>query len=88
MKTKLKWITRANDKSNNPTKDGLYAIMVSGDSEYVDGHCIYSFGSYETFGSFTLDEDGGSFKGEHDEEDFTIFAYYGPIVIPPYKESI
>jgi len=79
------WITRNDDKSNNPTEAGIYAIMVSGDSEYVDGHCVYSFGDYETFGSFNPDEDGGSFVGDHDEEDFTIFAYYGPIIIPTYK---
>lgn len=79
------WITRNDDKSNNPTTDGFYAIMVSGDSEYIDGHCIYSFDDYQTFGLFVMNEDGGTFKGEHDEEDFAIFAYYGPIAIPPYE---
>lgn len=79
------WITRNDDKSNNPTVGGTYAIMVSGDSEYVDGHCVYSFDDYQSWGTFELNEDGGIFKGEHDEEDFTIFAYYGPINIPPYE---
>ncbi len=80
-----KWITRNEDKSNDPIEHGFYAIMVSGDSAYVDGHCVYSFDDYQTFGTFEINEDGGSFKGEHDEEDFTIFAYYGPVVIPIYE---
>lgn len=79
------WITRNDNNTNNPTIFGLYAVMVSGDSEYVDGHCVYSFDDYQTFASFKENEEGGIFSGEHDEEDFTIFAYYGPIEIPEYK---
>lgn len=81
--TELQWKNRETDEA--PTKQGLYRIMVSGDSESIDGHTIYLFDDYETWGEWTKDEEGGSFKGEHDEEDFTIFAYYGPIIIPPYK---
>lgn len=79
------WINRNDDKSNNPTIEGIYAVMVSGDSEQIDGHTIYAFDDYRSWASFKLDEDGGSFTDEHDEEDFTIFAYYGPILIPEYK---
>lgn len=79
------WITRNDDKTNNPTEPGLYAIMVSGDSEYIEGHLVYAFDDYQTFGKFIIDENGGGFEGEHDEGDFTIFAYFGPIIIPPYE---
>lgn len=81
------WITRNDDKTNNPTEPGLYAVMVTGDSEYVDGHCVYSFPEYQNFAEFKLHEEGGVFKGAHDEEDEFIFAYYGPIIIPPYEAS-
>lgn len=77
------WITR--DGNNNPTEAGLYAVMVNGDSEYIDGRCVYAFDDYQTFAVYKPDEDGGVFTGEHDEEDATIFAYYGPIIIPTYE---
>lgn len=64
---------------------GTYAVMVSGDSEYCDGHLVYAFDDYQSWASFSLDEDNGLFKGDHDEEDDTIFAYYGPINIPNYE---
>lgn len=81
----MEWVTRDDDKTNNPLTEGLYAVMVSGDSESIEGHVIYDFPDYQSFAKFKPDEDGGVFAGEHDEEDFTIFAYYGPIVIPEYK---
>lgn len=84
--TDLEWIIRNDDKSNNPTVEGLYAVMVGGDSEQIDGHTIYAFDDYQNFAEFKLNEDGGAFVGAHDEEDFTIFAYYGPIIIPKFKD--
>jgi hypothetical protein len=83
----LAWVLRDDDKTNNPTEEGLYAVMVEGDSEQIEGHTIYAFDAYQTFAQFKLDQDdGGSFHGEHDEEDFTIYAYYGPIVIPEFTD--
>lgn len=79
------WIVRNPGKTNNPTAEGHYRVMVSGDSESIDGHVIYSFEAYEAWAFFVPDEDGGYFKGDHDEEDFTIFAYFGPIDFPNYK---
>ena len=79
------WVHRGDGKSI-PTEQGLYRVMVTGDSESIDGYTIYSFPDYATWAVFIKDEDGGFFKCEHDEEDSFIFAYYGPIVIPPYSE--
>lgn len=82
----LKWITRE-DRGTFPEVDGWYRVMVSGDSESIDGHTIYSFDDYETWAQYkshTPDE-GGSFIGTHDEDEDCIFAFYGPIVFPPYK---
>lgn len=76
-----------------PEESGWYRIMVSGDSELIDGHYIYSFDDYETWAYFTKASPDefedfiggykGSFCGTHDEENETIFAYVGPFVIPP-----
>ena len=78
------WITRTDE--NNPTVEGLYAVMVAGDSEYLEGHLMYAYNDYQTFATFKLDEEGeGRFTGEHDEEDSSIIAYFGPIVIPTYE---
>jgi hypothetical protein len=81
----LKWIMREND-DQIPDKEGWYRVMVSGDSESIDGHVIYSFEDYETWAQFVLYEgEGGAFHGIHDEDTSTIFAYYGPIVWPKYE---
>jgi hypothetical protein len=82
----MEWVTRESRK-DFPTKAGWYRVMVSGDSESIDGHVIYSFEDYETWAYFEPNEDDGSFRGMHDEDEYTIFAYYGPIVIPQYKEG-
>src|SRR5882672_4585409 len=70
------------DKSTWPTIHGRYAVMVSGDSESIDGHCIYEFPDYQTFANLiTSDPDDGeegfiNFHGYHDEDEYTIFAWY------------
>lgn len=81
----LSWIHRV-DMQTKPTLAGYYRVMIGGDSEQVDGHTVYSFDDYETWAYFTPNEDdGGSFVGEHDEEDFCIVAYCGPIIFPAYE---
>lgn len=81
----LSWIHRE-DQKPKPTIAGHYRVMVSGDSEQIDGHTIYAFDDYETWAYFTPNEDdGGNFVGLHDEEDFCIFAYCGPIIFPVYE---
>lgn len=80
----LKWHTRKDD-NEHPIEAGTYRVMILGDSESLDGHLIYSFDDYVTWAEYVPDEDGGSFKGSHDEEDCSIFAWYGPINIPPYE---
>lgn len=82
--SELRWITRENKKSF-PEIEGWYRVMVSGDSETIDGHTIYAFDDYETWAQFTKHEDGESFVGMHDEDEYTIFAYCGPFVIPKYE---
>jgi hypothetical protein len=78
------------DKTTWPIEKGLYAVMVSGDSDYEDGHCVYAYDDYQTFATvLELDPEDGeegiiSFVGQHDETEDTIFAYYGPIIIPKY----
>ncbi len=85
------------DKTTWPTKLGFYAVMVSGDSESIDGHEIYSFPDYQTFAYLHkvylddgFDGEGGhiKFNGIHDEDEYTIFAYYGPIEIPKYQMEL
>lgn len=90
----MQWVHR-NTKDDVPTESGVYRVMVSGDSESVDGFTIYDFGDYETWAIFTRaspdeyeDFPGGykgTFTGDHDEEDETILAYCGPIVWPKYN---
>ena len=80
----LTWHTRK-DKKDFPTTEGWYRVMVSGDSESIDGHTIYACDDYETWAYFHPNEDDGSFRGVHDEDEYTIFAYYGPLVIPKYE---
>lgn len=65
--------------------EGMYWTLISGDSEYVDGHKIYDFPDYTILGRFGLDEDGELlFHGEHDEEKETIIAIYPvPVEDPP-----
>jgi len=82
----LKWVYR-NNKDVFPTVDGWYRVMVSGDSESIDGHTIYSFDDYETWAQYKshAPDEGGSFIGSHDEDEYCIFAFCGPITFPPYK---
>lgn len=85
------WITQNNPAPKEP---GMYAVMIKGDRETIDGHVIYDFPEYQTFGQWTpakpdeLENFEGGHKGSwhccHDEEATTIFAYYGPLKIPPY----
>lgn len=74
------------DKATWPIEVGVYAVMVKGDSEYLDGHCIYSFDDYQTFADCEVNEEGYILKGYHDEEAEFMFAYYGPIIIPKFVE--
>jgi hypothetical protein len=92
----LKWHTRESS-SDYPPAEGWYRVMISGDSESVDGHLIYSYPDYETWAHFAPASPAspepfpggyrGTFTGWRDEDDSTIFAYCGPILIPPYEAS-
>lgn len=70
-----------------PKEPGIYAVMISGDSEVVDGHVIYSYQDYQTFAVHNgFNEDGDPvIVCSHDEEPEWIIAWYGPIEIPAYK---
>jgi hypothetical protein len=82
--TELKWHL-CEDETDLPKDPGWYRVMVSGDSESIDGHEIYSFDDYETWAQFRpYDDGGGSFSGIHDEDEHCIFAWYGPITFPAY----
>jgi len=67
-----------------PTEPGHYRVMISGDSESIDGHTIYSFEDYEAWVWFNEpDEDGNpSMVAQHDEEIETVLAWFGPVSIP------
>lgn len=81
----MQWEDRTEEKSL-PASEGWYRVMVSGDSESIDGHTIYSFDDYETWAYFIPDEDGGgSFSGINDEDENVIFAYCGPFTVPKYN---
>ena len=85
-----------------PTIEGRYAVMVSGDEERDGPHVFYSYDDYQTVADGRLDEfeagDNGDFidairfYGEHDEEDETIFAWFGPLgngqEAPPYGREV
>lgn len=83
----MEWVRREPaDEGDLPTQEGFYRIMVTGDSEYIDGHCMYEFPEYANWAYFTPHEDGGNFAGDYDEDNSAVFAWFGPIVIPEYKE--
>lgn len=72
-----------------PTKKGIYAVMIKGDSERDGAHVYYEFDDYQTMAilkdvSFDKDDIYISFEGVHDEQVETIFAWYGPIEIPKF----
>lgn len=81
----MQWIKRG-DENQLPTVSGWYRVMVSGDSESIDGHTIYDYPDYETWAWFEYDndEETGIFTGSHDEETDMIFAYCGPFEVPKY----
>ena len=84
-----RWVVRSgNHDEDLPDYAGWYRVMVSGDSEQIDGHTIYDFDDYETWAFFTPHEDGGNFYSERDEADNdTVFAWCGPFNPPAYKET-
>lgn len=72
------------ETKNLPTEKGAYIGMFLGDSEYLEGHCLYNFDDYESFFS-VLDwdeEDGPDIRCMWDEEPEWIISWYGPIEIP------
>jgi hypothetical protein len=69
-----------------PRRPGYYRVMISGDSESLEGHTIYEYSDYETWAYFAIDDENGTFTGVHDEETDMIFAFCGPIAVPPFKE--
>jgi hypothetical protein len=79
----LKWVDIAEDDPR--PSPGTYAVMVKGDHEADGAHVYYSFDDYQTIAEVVDNEDGGKFRGYHDEEDSSVFAYYGPLDIPDYQ---
>jgi hypothetical protein len=91
---KLRWVDfNAEDKTTWPQVLGTYAAMIRGDSEHIDGHCIYSFEPYQTFVEITeIDPDDGdegriSLSSLGDEDEHTIMCLCGPLMIPRYEGS-
>ncbi len=80
-----------------PPAGGWYRVMISGDSETIEGHTIYEYSDYETWGYWTpaapweFEDFEGGYKGSwtctHDEEGDWIFAYCGPFNPPSYREA-
>jgi hypothetical protein len=63
---------------------GSYAVMISGDSESVDGQIIYAFDDYMTFASVWIEEGEIQIAPSHDEPVHAIFAWCGPLPIPKF----
>jgi hypothetical protein len=94
MSDTLKWI---NQQPAVPNQEGWYRVMHPGDSESIDGHTIYDFPDYEDWAYWQpadpeeFEDFEGGYKGSwqtmHDEEGEGIFAYYGPVNVPPYREA-
>ena len=87
------WITRTS-KDDVPTERGWYMVMISGDSEAIDGFTIYSYPEYEQWAFWQpaepheLEDFPGGYKGQFickgEENTNDVMAYYGPFIIPPY----
>ena len=78
-----------------PDVEGWYRVMLPGDSDSVDGHTLYDFPDYETWGYWTpasaeeFEDFEGGYKGswtlELGEPD-GLFAYAGPVTVPaPFR---
>lgn len=81
----MEWVTRT-DINHYPETAGIYRVMISGDSESMDGFTIYEYDDYETWAAFFIDEDQNPcWNTQHDECNEMIFAFYGPIIIPDYS---
>jgi hypothetical protein len=63
-----------------PKVSGWYRVIVQGDYESIDGHMLYSFDA--TWMLITVDEDGASGTGVHDEMIEDVIAWFGPIELP------
>jgi hypothetical protein len=70
-----------------PMEPGHYAMMISGDSEIVDGQTIYAFDDYMTFASVWIDEGEAQIAPSHDEPIHAIFAWCGPLPIPKFDRA-
>jgi hypothetical protein len=70
-----------------PTEPGSYAVMISGDSESVDGHVLYDFPDYQTFASVWVEEGEVQIAPSHDEPIHTIFAWCGPLLVPKFDPT-
>ena len=72
------------DDSTHPTEPGEYAIMVRGDSETDGPHVFYDYPDYQTYAKAWRNEDGEmELNLMHDEPAEAVFAWFGPLVIPP-----
>ena len=68
-----------------PTEPGQYKVLISGDSEQVDGYVIYEFADYETWVRICFDEGEPElmyFDAWGDECVETMLAWYGPVDVP------
>lgn len=91
----LTWIKQ---KPAIPAVEGWYRVMHAGDSEYLEGHCLYDFADYESWAYWTpagpdeFEDFDGGYKGQwkcsHDEDGDFIFAYCGPFIVTPYREAV
>lgn len=79
----IEWIKR--DTTEFPSVPGLYFVMISGDSESLDGHVLYEYSDYRTTAEFDFNEGVPEFTCPHDEDQDWIFAYYGPVIIPEFE---
>lgn len=92
----LKWHDRISH-DDYPTTSGWYRVMISGDSESIDGHEIYSYPDYETWAQWIAADPAeyedfeGGYKGSWQsltgEENESIFAFIGPYNSEPYRKN-
>lgn len=80
-----------------PSHEGWYRVMHAGDSETDGPHVFYDFPDYEDWAYWTpadhdeFEDFEGGYKGSwstmHDEDGDYIFAYCGPVAVPPSYAS-
>lgn len=89
--TKLKWKEFSFDEPKTyPAIQGMYRILVHFPEERDGPHVIFAEQTYESFGTFKIDESSGgaTFEGIDGNDGESIYAYYGPLEFPPCPKEL